>query len=181
MAFNINDIRAGLRLGGARPTLFQVQITNPINGASDRIAPFLIRSTSLPASTINSIEIPYFGRKIKVAGDRTFDTWSVTVMNDEDFAIRQTMEEWHNSINALQTNLNLSPDNSPSNYKSTAIVTQFSKTGEALRVYKFNGIFPVEIAPIELDWETTDAIETFGVTFAYDWHEVEGGVTGTVQ
>jgi len=180
MAFNINEMRAGLALGGARPTLFQVQITNPINNAADAIAPFLIRATSLPSSTINPIEIPYFGRKIKIAGDRTFDTWPVTIMNDEDFRIRHTMEQWHNQINSLQTNLNLNADSSPLNYKSTALVTQYGKSGDELRRYKFNGIFPTEISTIDLDWDSTDQIETFSVTFAYDWFEIDGGNTGIV-
>lgn len=181
MAFNINEIRAGLALGGARPTLFQVELTNPVNNVNDLTVPFLVRATSLPASTINPIEIPYFGRKIRIAGDRTFDVWSVTVMNDEDFGIRHTMEQWHNQINSLQTNLNLNGSSAPELYKSTALVTQFSKSGQALRRYRFNGIFPTEISPIELDWESTDQIEQFGVTFAYDWFDVQGGVTGTIQ
>lgn len=180
MAFNINEMRAGLALGGARPTLFRVELTNPVNNESDAIAPFLIRATSLPSSTINPIEIPYFGRKIKIAGDRTFDTWSVTIMNDEDFRIRHTMEQWHNQINSLQTNLNLNADSSPANYKSTALVTQYGKAGEELRRYKFNGIFPTEISTIDLDWDSTDQIENFQVTFAYDWYEVDGGNTGLV-
>jgi hypothetical protein len=180
MAFNINEMRAGLALGGARPTLFRVELTNPVNNESDAIAPFLIRATTLPSSTINPIEIPYFGRKIKIAGDRTFDTWAVTVMNDEDFRIRHTMEQWHNQINSLQTNLNLNADSSPSNYKSTALVTQYGKSGEELRRYKFNGIFPTEISTIDLDWDSTDQIENFSVTFAYDWFEIDGGNTGLI-
>jgi hypothetical protein len=180
MAFNINEMRAGLALGGARPTLFRVELTNPVNNAADSITPFLIRATSLPNSTINPIEIPYFGRKIKIAGDRTFDAWSVTVMNDEDFRIRHTMEQWHNQINSLQTNLNLNADSSPSNYKSTALVTQYGKSGEELRRYKFNGLFPTEISTIDLDWDTTDQIENFTVTFAYDWYEIDGGNTGLI-
>jgi hypothetical protein len=180
MAFNINEMRAGLALGGARPTLFRVELTNPVNNVSDAIAPFLIRATTLPSSTINPIEIPYFGRKIKIAGDRTFDTWAVTVMNDEDFRIRHTMEQWHNQINSLQTNLNLNADSSPSNYKSTALVTQYGKSGDELRRYKFNGIFPTEISTIDLDWDSTDQIENFSVTFAYDWFEIDGGNTGLI-
>lgn len=180
MAFNINEMRAGLALGGARPTLFRVELTNPVNNVSDQIAPFLIRATSLPSSTINPIEIPYFGRKIKIAGDRTFDTWQITVMNDEDFRIRHTMEQWHNQINSLQTNLNLNADSSPLSYKSTALVTQFGKSGEELRRYKFNGIFPTEISTIDLDWDSTDQVENFSVTFAYDWFEIDGGNTGLI-
>lgn len=175
MAFNITDIRAGLRLGGARPTLFQVEITNPVNNVSDFTVPFLVRATNLPASTINPIEIPYFGRKIRIAGDRTFDVWNTTIMNDEDFAIRHTLEQWHNQINTLQSNLNTGGSSAPEIYKSTAIVTQFGKAGNQLRRYRFNGIFPTEISSIELDWENTDTIENFSVTWAYDWYEIEGG------
>ena len=175
MAFNITDIRAGLRLGGARPTLFQVEITNPVNNIADFTVPFLVRATSLPPSTINPIEIPYFGRKIRIAGDRTFDQWQVTVMNDEDFAIRHTMEQWHNQINSLQSNLNTGGSSAPEIYKSVAIVTQFGKAGNQLRRYRFNGIFPTEISTIDLDWENTDNVENFSVTFAYDWYEIEGG------
>ena len=181
MAFNINEIRTNLIGGGARPTLFQVELTNPINNDAADVTPFLIRSTQIPSSTVGAIEIPYFGRRIRIAGDRTFDVWSVTVMNDEDFRIRHTLEEWHNAINTLQTNLNTTGSSSPANYKQTARVTQFGKDGQALRVYNFNGIFPTEISPIELDWESTDQIENFTVTFAYDWFDVTGGITGTVQ
>jgi len=181
MAFDINEIRAGLALGGARPTLFRVEFLNPINNAGDTIAPFMIQATSIPASTISPIEVPYFGRKIKVAGDRTFDAWSVTVMNDEDFKVRHPLELWHNQINSLETNLNLNASSSPLLYKSTAQVTQYGKSGTVLRRYKFNGIFPVEISGIELDWAATDQIETFSCTFAYDWYEVDAGNTGLVQ
>lgn len=181
MAFDINNIRAGLALGGARPTLFQVEFFNPVSTVGDRQIPLLCRASSLPESTINPIEVPYFGRKIKVAGDRTFDMWNVTVMNDEDFKIRHSLELWHNQINSLQSNLNKNASSSPSNYKSTALVTQMGKTGNSLRRYKFIGLFPIQIANIELDWEATDQIEMFNVTFAYDWYEVDGGETGVIS
>ena len=100
MAFNINEIRSQLALGGARPTLFQVNITNPANAAADLKSPFLIRASQVPASTLGFIEVPYFGRKVKIAGDRTFAEWNVTVINDEDFLIRNSMEEWMNTINS---------------------------------------------------------------------------------
>lgn len=181
MPFNINEIRTGLAFGGARPTLFQVELTNPVNRDSDAIAPFLIRATNLPGSSIAPIEIPYFGRKIKIAGDRTFETWPITVMNDEDFRIRHTLEQWHNAINSLEENLNSFASSSPANYKSTAIVTQYGKTGIELRKYKFNGIFPIDIAAIDLDWDSTDQIENFQCTFAFDNYVVDGGTTGFVE
>jgi len=178
MAFNINEIRSQLSLGGARNSLFQVTIQNPANGAADVKVPFLVRATSIPASTLGLIEVPYFGRKIRLAGDRTFADWTVTVINDEDFTIRNAMEQWSNQIQTFQTNVRDFATASPSAYKAQAQVTQFSKTGQALRTYTFNGIFPTEVSPIELDWNATDTIEEFTVTFQYDWWEVTGGSTG---
>ena len=100
MAFNINEIRSQLTLGGARPTLFQCNITNPANSAGDLKTPFLVRASQVPAATLGFIEVPYFGRKTKIAGDRTFAEWTVTIINDEDFLIRNAMEEWMQTINS---------------------------------------------------------------------------------
>lgn len=181
MAFSITDIRAHLKFGGARPTLFQVYLTFPpsVTNGSDagREASFMIEATAIPGSTIRPIEVPYFGRKIKVAGDRTFDPWSVSVINDEDFKVRQGLELWHNKINSLQGNLNTTGSAAPNNYKRTAEVIQYSKTGEEIRRYKFFGLFPTEISPIDLAWNRVDEIETFQVQFAYDWYEVVGEIS----
>lgn len=178
MSFNVNDIRSQLTLGGARASLFQVTFTNPANSIADIKIPFLVRSSSIPESNLGTIEVPYFGRKIKLAGDRTYGDWSVTVINDEDFLIRNAMEEWSSKINHNQTNLREFGSAAPLLYKSTAEVTQFSKTGVPIRTYRFNGIFPTSIANIDLNWGDTDAIEEFQVTFAYDWWDVSGGITG---
>lgn len=178
MAFNINEIRSQLSLGGARNTLFQVTIQNPANGAADIKIPFLVRAAQIPASTLGLIEVPYFGRKIRLAGDRTFADWTVTVINDEDFLIRNAMEQWSNQIQTHQGNLRNFGSASPSAYKAQAQVTQFSKTGQPIRTYTFNGIFPTEVSPIEMDWNATDTIEEFTVTFQYDWWEVTAGTTG---
>jgi hypothetical protein len=178
MAFNINEIRSQLALGGARNTLFQVTIQNPANGAADIKVPFLVRAAQIPASTLGLIEVPYFGRKIRLAGDRTFADWTVTVINDEDFLIRNAMEQWSNQIQSHQGNLRNFGTASPSAYKAQAQVTQFSKTGQPIRTYTFNGIFPTEVSPIEMDWNATDTIEEFTVTFQYDWWEVTAGTTG---
>lgn len=180
MAFNINDIRANLKLGGARPTLFRVILTSPFDSDLVNIAPFMCRASQLPSSTISAIEVPYFGRKIKVAGDRTFEPWPVTVMNDEDFKVRHALERWHNSINSLSGNLNTTGSSAPANYKSQGLVEHLGKNGAVLRTYKFYGIFPTDIQGIDLDWDSTDQIENFGVSFAYDWFEVVGGNTGLV-
>ena len=181
MAYSINDIRANLRLGGARPTLFRVLLDSPFNNTLGAIAPFMIQASSLPGSAISPIEVPYFGRKIKVAGDRTFEPWSVQVMNDEDFKVRHALEQWHNRINSLSGNLNTTGSSSPTNYKSQADIQQFSKAGGApIRTYRFYGLFPTEISAIDVNWNDTDTIEVFQATFTYDWYEVVSGNTGTV-
>lgn len=178
MAFNINDIRAQLTLGGARPALFQVIISNPVNPVADIKVPFLCKVAQLPASTLGLIEVPYFGRRLKMAGDRRFDPWTVTIINDEDFAVRNAMEQWNNYINLYQQNVTALGSGAPNLYKSQATVTQYSKAGEVLRTYQFNGIYPESISPIDLNWAAQDEIEDFQVTFQYDTFEILNGVTG---
>jgi hypothetical protein len=178
MAFNINEIKSQLTFGGAKASLFQVQITNPINGIADLKVPFMVQAAAIPEATLGTIEVPYFGRKVKIAGDRTFAEWTVTIINDEDFLIRNAMENWMAAINSHQGNVRQLDTASPSAYKSQAQITQFSKTGVPVRTYQFNGIFPTSVAPITMDWNTTDDIERFDVTFQYDFWEVNGGITG---
>lgn len=173
MAFNINEMRSELRLGGARQNLFQVRIRNPANGLGDFKTPFMVQAAQIPESQLGVIPVFYFGRQMKLAGDRTFGDWTVTVINDEDFLIRNAMEEWSNRINRLERNVR----EIGRNYKSTATVVQYAKDGERIREYTFNGIFPSVISPIELDWATTDQIESFQVTFSYDYWTVTGGTT----
>jgi len=179
MAFNINEFKSrGLTKGGVRPSLFQVQI-NP-NIGEDSVAldkfTFTCRASEVPAATIESVNVPYFGRQIKLAGDRTFGDWSVTVMNDEDYVVRNMFEDWSNKINQLVGNVKILPGNS---YKFTdALVTQFSKDGGVIRAYNFVGIFPVQVSNMALDWDNTNAIQTFDVTFAYDyWVPIQVGAT----
>jgi hypothetical protein len=173
MSFNINEFKSQLVGGGARPTLFQVQILNPVSPEADFKVPFMVRAAGIPASNLGSYTVPYFGRQVKYAGDRTFEDWTITVINDEDFAIRNAMEAWSNAVNTHDGNLRALPQQ----YKSNAIITQFSKDGSAIRSYVFEGMFPLTISGIEVDWATVDAIEEFTVTFQYDFWRVEG-VTG---
>lgn len=178
MAFNINDIRAQLTFGGARPSLFQVIISNPINSVADLKVPFLCKAAQMPASTLGLIEVPYFGRKLRMAGDRQFAPWTVTIINDEDFLVRNAMEQWNNSINLYQQNVSALGSGAPSLYKSQATITQFGKAGELLRTYQFNGIYPESISAIDVAWASVDEIEEFQVTFQYDTFEVLNSVTG---
>lgn len=178
VSFNINDMKSSLRYGGARGTLFQVQFFNPVNGTATLDIPVKVRAASLPESQLGVIPVFYFGRAIKYAGDRQFAPWQVTVINDEDFLIRNSLEEWSNAINALERNIRDLPGSEASLYKSNATVLQYSKTGEVLREYTFRGIWPSAITPIDLDWGGQDTIEEFQVQFEYDNYEVTGGITG---
>lgn len=179
MPFNVNEIRSGLTLGGARPTLFNIQFINPANSAADIKVPVLCQAASLPSSNMGMIQIPYFGRVIKLAGDRRFESWTVSILNDEDFLIRNALEHWCNSINSVQGNLRGFGTSATSAYKTNAIVTQYGKTGNTLRQYTLNGIYPESVSNIELSWGNADSVEYFTTTFAYDWWEVTGGNTGS--
>lgn len=172
MAFNINEIRSQLTFGGARPNLFQVRIDTK-NSSADSMVPFMVQSAQIPASNLGTIRVPYFGRILKLAGDRTFDAWTVNIINDEDFKIRDAMETWSNSINRHQLNIR-----SLNTYKSDATVVQYGKDGSILREYKFVGIYPASISPIELSWGDVDNYQSFQVSFEYDFWEVTGGKTG---
>lgn len=174
VSFNINDIKGALKGGGARQTLFSCQVTNKLFPEADFKTPFLIKASSLPEVSIGNMQVPYFGRKINLPGDRAFQPWQITVINDEDFLIRNAMEKWSNAINSLQTNVRAAGLSNPFSYKSTATVTQYDKTGlRVLRRYIFDGVYPQDISAIGLDWNATDQIEEFNVTFMYDYYNVD--------
>jgi len=178
MAFNINEIKSQMLFDGARPALFQVTLQNPANSVADVKLPFMCEATSLPQAEVGQVQVPYFGRFIKLAGDRTYADWNITVINDEDFLVRNALEQWSNQINTFQGNVRAFGSASPLLYKSQAQVTQYSKTGVPIRTYQFNGIFPTVISDIPLAWGTQNEIERFQVTFAVDYWEISGGVTG---
>jgi hypothetical protein len=178
MAFSINDIKANFR-GGVPSHSFQVQLTNPIGDASaDRKLTFMAEATRLPESTLGTTTVSYFGRDVKYAGDRTFSPWPVEIINDEDFLIRNALETWSARINSLQGNKREFTSGNPALYKSQATVTQFSRTGQVLRVYQFNGIWPEEVSGINLNWAAKDELQRFSVTFQYDDWNIVGGITG---
>jgi hypothetical protein len=127
----------------------------------------------LPGSTIGTTPVYYFGREIKFAGNRTFADWSLTIINDEDFSIRNAVERWMNTINSNAGNIRNSSALNNTSYTVDAEVTQYGKTGGELKKYKFVGVFPIDLAPIDLDWGSNDAIEEYSVTFAYQHWETD--------
>ena len=173
MPFNISSFKEnGLVYGGARPSLFSVTLNVPQGIGIDNVSVdkfrFMCRSAELPPSAISAIDVPYFGRRIKIGGDRAFGDWSVSIMNDEDFAVKALFEKWSNAINRMQSNVR-DPNVSTEEYKQDLMCTQYSKDGNKIREYRIIGAFPTTVAGISLDSDTQNAVETFGVTFAYDY------------
>lgn len=168
--FSVNDFKSRLIYGGARSSLFQVQITNPIAPLANINIPFMVKAASMPASSVGIVTVPFMGRIVKYGGDRQFEDWTVTVINDEDFQIRNSFEAWSNAINSHSSN----ERDLPQNYKADARIIQYGKDERILRVCKFEGLFPVNISEISLGWEDQDRIEEFQVTFAYDTWMIAG-------
>ncbi len=166
-----------MNLGGARPTLFNVQLTFPtgVSGAAaGRKFEFTCEATELPASSLGMIPVPYFGRIIKYAGDRTFAPWSVTVVNDEDFVVRDALESWSSLMNTRVSNLRDTATSNANEYKTSAQVTQYGRTGEILRKYTMQGLWPRDVESIALAWGEMDQIEKFRTVFEFDWFDIEG-------
>ncbi len=167
---SVDQFKARLAAGGARGNLFQVTLNNPRGGLGVDIdadlSSFLCESASLPASTIGLIEVPFRGRRLKLAGDRTFDTWSVTIINDVNFKLRNAFERWshaisrHTDIGGLQ-NAEL--------YFADLEVTQFDRDESVKKTYKFKDAWPQDISNIELSYADADNIERFTVTWQYQY------------
>ena len=172
MPFNITEFQGNLPFGGARPSLYEVTMTNPINASADDRFRFVCRVAQVPASILTPITTNYFGRPIKFAGNRTYEDWTVTILNDEDFSVRSTLEEWMNNINATVDNVSQVFNTV---YKSQAQVTHFGKAGDILRQYDFVGLFPTNIAAIDLDWSNADALEEYTATFSIDYWTTNSG------
>ena len=177
MSFSITEFRSkGLSSAGARPNLFSAQITSAPSGVSanikDKAFTFLCKIASIPPSTVGVVEVPYFGRMVKVPGNRTFDNLSVTVINDEDFLLRNATENWMNQMNSHESNTSLTAGSS-SDLFGTLAITHYGRNQSEIGsgAWTFKNIFPVALGEIALDWGSNDTIEEFTIDFAYDWWE----------
>ena len=168
---SINDFKAKLSGGGARPNQFKVVMPFPgyaqVGGEIEDLA-FLCQATSLPAMSIGTFTVPFRGRSIKIAGDRTIATWSVTVLNDTNFKLRNAFERWQNGINSMSDNEGLT---NPGDYQVDAFVDQLDRNGATIKSYTLRGAHPVTIAAISLGYGTNNAIEEFDVTFNYQYFD----------
>jgi len=171
----ISNFKSKLTGGGARANLFEVVLTFPDVAQPDSAvldkARFLVKGANLPASNVAQIEVPFRGRVLKIAGDRTFDSWTVTVINDTDFAIRSAFERWSNTINRLSDNTGLV---NPADYQADAYVYQLDRDGSTLRSYRFYDTFPTQVGPIELSYDA-QGIQEFTVELQVQyWEAIKG-------
>jgi len=200
----IDDFKAKLIGGAARPNLFEVELKFPsfVQGGADAAmldkSRFLIKSANLPASNINVIEVPFRGRNLKIAGDRTFDIWTITVINDTDFSIRNAFERWMNGINKHD---NATGFINPSQYQCDAVIYQLGRNTNAsaaqaqpaaaapiasasnypvLKKYLFHGVFPTNVGAIEMSYDSSDTIEEFTVDLQVQWWDALDETNNTI-
>ena len=186
---SLSQFKSQLAGGGARPNLFEVSIpsfpdavaTSDWSNEYQKTFKFLCKAAQLPASTVSPITVPFRGRQLKVAGDRTFADWSVTIINDEDFVLRTAFEKWADKISNL---FDATGVTNPTSYMTNAFVKQLGRGKEAfstknvgnvtsvLRTYKFYDIWPSEVSAIELSYDNTDTVEEFTVTFQVQYFTV---------
>tara|TARA_Y100001938_G_scaffold124045_1_gene173809 strand:+ start:185 stop:820 length:636 start_codon:yes stop_codon:yes gene_type:complete len=172
--------------GGARPNLFECELffpdeAIPTSSTRDEISDkvrFLVKAAALPASNITPINIPFRGRNLKISGDRTFDPWTVTVINDVDFGVRTAFERWMNLINKHEDNAGLTD---PTSYQKDVFVRQLGRSQvggivpatdtnvPVLKAYKFYGVFPTNVSDIALSYDSSDVIEEFSVDLQVQW------------
>ena len=205
----LEDFKSRLIGGASRPNLFECELTFPsfatqsttAEGADNtrsasELSRFMIKSANLPASTVGVIEVPFRGRSLKIAGDRSFDVWTITIINDVDFTLRTSFEKWMNAINKHDDNSGLI---NPAQYQRDAIVKQFGRSSvqsanssvtsptvssagdqiPVLKAYKFYGLFPTSVSAIDISYDSTDSIEEFTVDLQVQWWDAldSSGIT----
>jgi hypothetical protein len=186
-ARTLDTFKSKLLGGGVRPNFFEVELKFPSlgiddNDVSDRTR-FLVKGANLPASIVAPISVPFRGRELKIAGERSFDTWTITVINDSNFTLRDAFEKWMNVINKVSDNAG---EVDPTIYQQEAYVHQLGRapiTNQAgvpatsgnnipiLRSYHFHGVFPTNVSSIELSYDSNNVIEEFSVEFQVQWWE----------
>jgi hypothetical protein len=177
MSLAIDTFKSALTGGGARPNLFKVTIPGLGVGEQGAGSLVLCKGAALPASVIGQIDVPFRGRQFKVAGDRTFENWTVTVFNDTSFKIRAALEAWMNTINGHASGEG-NPD--PNAYQRDLTVEQLGRDNTTLRSYVIYSAFPVNLGAIDLSYDSNDAVQEYTVEFAYQYWigDGNGGMVG---
>lgn len=165
----VDNFKSKLIGGGARANLFKATLTFPGYAEGDaELSSFMCKGAQMPASVVNNIEIPYRGRQLKIAGDRIFENWTVTIINDSGYEIRNAMERWMNGINEHVANTGLV---NPNDYTSDLFIDQLDKAGATTKSYTIRDAFPVNVSAIDVSYDSADTIEEFTVEFAYQYWE----------
>jgi len=167
---NISDFKAQLTGGGARANQFRVELAFPAYVSAGPIVgmktQFLCKSAQLPGSTVENVPIQYRGRTVNIAGERTFAPWTISVYNDTDFAIRNAMEQWSNGVQNYTTS---NGRVNPRDYQVDLNVHQLDRNGAIVKTYTFIDAYPTEIGAIGLDFDASNSVEVFDVTFTYNY------------
>ena len=172
MSLRIDDLKSKLSGGGARPNLFKATINFPnYAGGNSDLTSFLCKAAQLPSSVIGQIDVPFRGRQLKVAGDRTFENWTVTIINEDAFEVRNSFERWANGINEHRNGTGIL---NPADYQSDLTIEQLNRQNETIKTINLRGAFPVNVAGIDLSYDTTDTLEEYTVEFAYQYWEAAG-------
>jgi hypothetical protein len=165
----VDDFKSKLRGGGARPNLFKATINFPTYaGGNVELTSFMCRAAQLPQSTVEALSVPFRGRILNVAGDRTFEPWTVTILNDTGFEVRDAMERWMNGINGHSANTGIT---NPVDYQTDLIIDQLDRDESVIKRYNIRGAFPTSVGEIALSYDTGGEVETFDVSFTYQYWE----------
>ena len=181
MSFRVDDLKGRMPLGGARANLFKITFTPPkgsgltgnVKMNTDQLS-FLCKAGALPASVVGQIDVPFRGRQLKVAGDRTFENWTATIINENDFAARNSFEQWMSLLNEHQDGTG---EHREAEYYRNITIEQLNRRNEVVKTYELIDAFPVNLSAIDLSYDTTDAIEEFTVEFAYQYWVASAGTT----
>ena len=165
----VDDFKSKLVGGGARANMFKVTCNFPAYAQGDvELSSFLIKGAQMPSSVVAPVPVLFRGRQLQLAGDRTFEPWTVTVINDTDFAVRNAFERWMNGINEHNNNSGLS---NPTDYMADMLVEQLNKAGEVTKTYDLRGVFPTNLSTIELSYDNENQIEEFTVEMQVQYWE----------
>lgn len=165
----VDDFKSKLIGGGARANLFKATLTFPAYAAGDsELAQFMCKAAQLPGSTIGQIDVPFRGRQLKIAGDRVFENWTVTIINDTAMEVRNAFERWSNGINEHVANGGLT---NPADYMTDMSVEQLDRNNTSTKLYNIRGAYPINISAIDVSNDSADTIEEFTVEFAYQYWE----------
>ena len=174
---NLSSFTQALQGGGARANQFMVTMGGAGATGMTNNFHFLCQSAQIPAMTIGEVAVPYRGRVIYLAGDRTYDAWTVTIMNDRNYSVRSFLENWMDDMSDIggTTRANTL---SASEYYGNATVSQLDRNNSAIRSYKLEGVWPTTIGAIDLSYDANDAVEEFGATFRFNWMTIGGAGQG---